>query len=140
MNFSTISQTRLNTCHGDIRLILSEALKVSRVDFGIAEGHRSTDRQQQLYKEGKSQKDGIKRLSRHNENPSMAVDIYGWVNGKSCYDQRTLCYLAGTIMAVAGMLLNQGRITNELTWGGNWNNDGEIITDQKFQDLVHFEI
>jgi peptidoglycan L-alanyl-D-glutamate endopeptidase CwlK len=140
MKFSTISQTRLNTCHEDIRLILSEALKVSRVDFGVAEGHRSIERQQQLFKAGKSQKDGIRNLSKHNEEPSMAVDIYGWVNGKSCYDERTLCYLAGTIMAVAGMLYNQGRIQNELLWGGNWDGDGEIISDQKFQDLVHFEL
>ena len=140
MKLSTISQTRLNTCHPDIRLIISEAIKVSQVDFGVAEGHRSVERQQQLFKEKKSQKDGIRNLSKHNENPSMAVDIYGWVNGKSCYDERTLCYLAGTIMAVAGMLYNQGRIMQDLRWGGNWDGDGEIITDQKFQDLVHFEI
>lgn len=140
MKFSTISQTRLNTCHQDIRLILSESLKVSRVDFGIAEGHRSIERQQELFKAGKSQKDGIKRISKHNHNPSIAVDIYAWVNGRSCYDQATICYLAGTIMAVAGTLFNAGKVTHEFRWGGNWDDDGEIITDQKFQDLVHFEI
>jgi hypothetical protein len=43
-------------------------------------------------------------------------------------------------MAVAGILLNQGRITHELVSGLNWDSDGEIITDQKFQDLVHFEL
>jgi len=140
MKLSTISQARLNTCHQDLRLIFSEAIKVTLVDFGIAEGHRTVERQQQLFKEGKSQIDGVTRLGKHNYNPSMAVDIYGWVNGKTCYDERTLCYLAGTIMAVAGTLLNQGRITHELVSGLNWDGDGEIITDQKFQDLVHFEL
>jgi hypothetical protein len=25
-------------------------------------------------------------------------------------------------------------------WGGNWDRDNEVVTDQKFDDLVHFEI
>jgi hypothetical protein len=27
-----------------------------------------------------------------------------------------------------------------IRWGGNWDMDGEPITDQDFQDLVHFEL
>jgi peptidoglycan L-alanyl-D-glutamate endopeptidase CwlK len=28
----------------------------------------------------------------------------------------------------------------KLRWGGNWDRDGEPVTDQDFQDLVHFEL
>lgn len=28
----------------------------------------------------------------------------------------------------------------DIRWGGNWDMDGEPVTDQNFQDLVHFEL
>jgi len=142
MKFSTISQKRLGTCEYDLRMILGEVIQTTQVDLGIAEGHRSIARQQELFhhKPPLTDKDGINNLSKHNYNPSRAVDIYGWVNGKICYDERTLCYLAGHIMGTAAILLKEGKITHELRWGGNWDEDGEIITDQGLQDLVHFEI
>jgi len=110
------------------------ALKRSKVDFGIAEGHRSIQRQQELFKENKTEKDGINNLSKHNYNPSLAIDIYSWVEGKSNYAVHNLCYLAGIIESVALELHYQIR------WGGNWDMDGVLINDQKLQDLVHFEI
>ncbi len=27
-----------------------------------------------------------------------------------------------------------------IRWGGNWDQDGEPVTDQDFQDLMHYEI
>jgi len=27
----------------------------------------------------------------------------------------------------------------KIRWGGNWDMDGEPVTDQEFQDLVHYE-
>jgi peptidoglycan L-alanyl-D-glutamate endopeptidase CwlK len=45
-----------------------------------------------------------------------------------------MCYLAGVIQCAAAEL------GYDLRWGGNWDGDGEIIKDQKFNDLPHFEI
>ena len=138
--FSNKSKERLNTCHEDLRLIANIAIQRSQIDFGIAEGHRSVERQYDLYKAGLSKIDGVNKRGKHNYKPSLAFDIYAWVNGKSSYDQRYIIFIAGVILAVAKELKEQGRIETELRWGGNWDGDGEIITDQSFNDLVHFEI
>jgi peptidoglycan LD-endopeptidase CwlK len=138
--FSNKSKERLNTCHEDLRLIANIAIKRSQIDFGIAEGHRSVERQYDLYKAGLSKIDGVNKRGKHNYKPSLAFDIYAWVNGRSSYDQRYIIFIAGVILAVAKELKEQGRIETELRWGGNWDGDGQIINDQSFNDLVHFEI
>jgi len=131
--FSKTSRERLDTCDGALIQVMEDALRASDVDFGISEGHRSIERQQRLYNEGKSKIDGITRKGKHNENPSKAVDIYAWVNGAN-YDKENLCYIAGVVHAVAA---NHGL---NVRWGGNWDRDNIIITDQSFDDLVHFEL
>ncbi len=138
--FSTVSETRLQTCHPDLQKILRESLKISDIDFGIAEGHRSVELQQQYFKEGKSKIDGVTQLGKHNTMPSMAADIYPFIGGKANYDLETLSYLAGIFHAVSEMLYNQGAITHHLRWGGNWDMDGEILIDQSFDDRPHIEL
>ena len=54
--------------------------------------------------------------------------------GKVSFDKHHCIYLAGLIMALAAV----NRV--HLRWGGDWDEDGEPITDQTFNDLVHFEI
>ena len=138
--FGNKSKERLNTCHEDLRLIANIAIQRSQIDFGIAEGHRTVERQYDLYKAGLSKIDGVNKRGKHNYKPSLAFDIYAWVNGRCSYDQRYIIFIAGVILAVAKELKEQGRIQTELRWGGNWDGDGQIITDQSFNDLVHFEI
>jgi peptidoglycan L-alanyl-D-glutamate endopeptidase CwlK len=137
--FSKRSLDNLQTCHSDMQDIMHAALMYSKVDFGITEGHRSIERQAKLYHEGKSKLDGYKRKSKHNYSPSQACDII--VSGiNKPYDFNHLSYLAGVIQTVAQVLHEDGEITHKIRWGGNWDDDKEIITDQKFQDLVHFEL
>ena len=138
--FGNKSKERLNTCHEDLRLIANIAIQRSQIDFGIAEGHRTVERQYDLYKAGLSKIDGVNKRGKHNYKPSLAFDIYAWVNGRSSYDPRYIIFIAGVILTVAKELKEQGRIQTELRWGGNWDGDGQIITDQSFNDLVHFEI
>ena len=104
------------------------------------EGHRSTTRQKKLFDAGKSKIDGINRLGKHNHNPSLALDIASYVNGRISWDISTLFYLGGIFRSVATRLLEEGAILHALRWGGNWDGDGEIITDQRFVDLPHFEL
>jgi peptidoglycan L-alanyl-D-glutamate endopeptidase CwlK len=140
MNFSKRSESNLKTCHKDLQKIASEAIRVSRIDFGISEGYRSVEKQQEYFNQGKSKVDGIKIKGKHNYNPSMAFDIYAYVGGKAVWETKHLCYLGGMIVGIAEMLLAKGEITHKLRWGGNWDMDGEIISDQTFQDLPHFEL
>jgi len=140
MNFSSRSKEKLSTCETDLQKIFNKAIELSRIDFGISAGHRSLEKQKQYYDEGKSKVDGIRVKGKHNYSPSKAVDIYAYVAGKAVWETKHLCYLGGLIVGVAEMLLQQGEIEHKLRWGGNWDMDGEIISDQTFQDLPHFEL
>lgn len=131
--FSKTSRERLETCDGALIQVMEDALRASEVDFGIAEGHRSKERQMRLFMDGKTKIDGVKRKGKHNHEPSQAVDIYAWVNGKSNYKTNYLLYLGGIIKATGYHL--GVRIRS----GFNFDQDGELL-EQSFDDLVHHEI
>lgn len=57
--FGKTSKRNLSTCHEDLQAVAELVLKRSRVDFTVTEGNRTIDRQQELYKAGKSKIDGI---------------------------------------------------------------------------------
>lgn len=134
--FGNRSEKELATCHSDLKRLAYESLKKSAIDFGISEGTRSIERQGVLYRQGLTKVDGVRTKSKHNYSPSLAFDIYAYVPGKPnlAYDPAYLAYLAGVITTVANELKIQIR------WGGNWDSDGEILTDQNFDDMPHFEL
>lgn len=130
--FGVTSLARLESCDPRIQLVMKAAIAQGLVDMTITEGHRDQVTQDKYFEEGKSRikfPDG-----KHNSYPSMAVDVAPYINGKLSYDQRHCCYMAGLIMGIARSL------GVNLRWGGNWDMDGEPVTDQDFQDLVHFEL
>jgi len=144
-SFGKNSISKLEGCHKDLQLILKLAIKRSNVDFGISEGFRSTERQKQLFDEGKSKIDGISRLGKHNYSPSKAADIYVYhprieIRRKIVYDKVHLAYLAGVISACANELLDKGDISHNVRWGGNWSMHDGVLLDSSFQDLPHFEL
>lgn len=138
--FSKASKRKLSTCHEDLQLIMNTAIDLSPVDFGIADGHRPVERQLKYFNDGKSKIDGVNKKGKHNYFPSLAVDFYPYVNGKADYSHETVSYVSGFIMGIASMLLKQGRVTHKIRWGGNWDMDGEILTDQSFDDRPHIEL
>jgi peptidoglycan LD-endopeptidase CwlK len=130
--FGLYSQQRLDTAHFDLQNIAREALAVGLIDFAITEGHRDYETQNKYYEQGKSK---VKfPNSKHNTKPAMAIDAVPYVNGKLSYNYNHCCFLAGIILALAK---KKGK---NVRWGGNWDMDGEPVTDQSFQDLVHFEL
>ena len=137
--FGSTSKKRLSTCHKDLQMIMNNAIIISNVDFGIAEGHRSIEKQNQYFKEGKSTIDGINRKGKHNYTPSLAADIYPFINGKANWDNEHLSYLSGVIHAVSELLFKKGKTTHKIRWGGNFDMDG-IILEESFDDRPHFEL
>lgn len=143
--FGTRSEEKLSTCHEDLQKILRLAIRRSIIDFGISEGHRSIERQQQLFHEGKSKIDGINKKGKHNFEPSHAVDIYAYhpdveIRRKIAYNTESLSYISGVIHSCAIELFEKGEVEHLIRWGGNWDHDGVILIDQNFDDLPHFEI
>ena len=139
------SLKKLESVHHDLVKIIKLAITRTPVDFGISEGHRSLERQKELYDQGKSKIDGINKKGKHNYSPSLAIDLYAYhpdieVRKKLAYDIPTLCIIAGVIISCADELKAKGDIKHSIRWGGNWDNDGVILYDQSFDDLPHFEL
>lgn len=143
--FGNRSINNLDTCHEDLQKIHKLAIRRTRIDYGISEGHRSLERQKELFDEGRSKIDGIEKKGKHNFDPSLATDIYIYhpdpdTRRELVYDTGSLCYLAGVILSCAEELLEQNEISHSIRWGGNWDKDGVILKDQSFDDLPHFEL
>ena len=84
--FKLGKRSKDNLKHVDIRLqkLCYEVIK--EFDFTVIEGHRTLERQQELFKEGKSQIDGITTKGNHNYLPSRAIDIIPYKKGHNPFD------------------------------------------------------
>ena len=68
---------RLDSCEPALKSLMNEVIK--HVDITVLEGHRTVDRQAELFSQGKSKLDGSPgKMSKHNYSPSRAVDVAPW--------------------------------------------------------------
>ena len=137
MKYSKKSKAILKTVHEDLQLIFNEYIKQATVDISIMEGIRTAERQNHLYLQKLSKLDGYNKISKHQLGRAIDIAIYGTNN---IYDENHLCFVAGNLIGIAKKLYEEDKIDYILRWGGNWDNDGIIIKDQNFKDLVHFEL
>lgn len=126
--FSGASRKKLDGCHKRLQKVAKEAIKF--YDFTVLEGYRGRDKQNRMVEEGKSQLKYPE--SKHNKKPAMAVDLAPYPIDWE--DPTRFAYLAGIIMGIAH---EKGY---NIRWGGDWDQDNTIISDQDFNDLPHFEI
>lgn len=125
--FSQKSRERLGTCHSDLQGLFIAVAET--YDCTVIEGHRSNERQDSLFAEGKSKLRGGQ--STHNSRPSMGVDVAPYpIDWK---DSRRFYHFAGFVEGVASGL------GLKIRWGGDWDSDKDF-NDQNFNDLVHFEL
>jgi peptidoglycan L-alanyl-D-glutamate endopeptidase CwlK len=119
-SFGRRSRENLNTCDGQIKDVLNEA--INHFDFSVIDGHRDMETQNKYYN------DGVSKLrwpnSKHNLYPSRAVDIIpypgGFDNDLHVFD-RMATYV----------LKSAANLGVRLEWGGHWKN---------FPDYAHFEL
>lgn len=135
-DFGLRSRKNLETADPDLIKVAEKALSYGVMDFSVIEGHRSLARQLDLYKEGRSEIDGINRKGKHNYVPSLAIDILPYpavINGVNVWnDKHRWCQLSGLMFAAASELgLN-------IRWGGDWDSDGNN-NDSNFNDYPHYE-
>lgn len=117
--FHQRSLANLDTVHPDLKRVMLEAIENAPFDFGITEGLRTKERQQQLFNEGKSQTLNSRHLT------GNAVDLVIFIDNKVTWDLKYYKVLSEHIKAVAK--LNDVPIV----WGGDW---------KSFVDAVHFEL
>ena len=143
--FGNRSKQRLETCHPDMILIMEEAIKI--FDFSVLEGLRTAEKQKEYYETGRSQLDGVKKLSKHQDHGdglSYAVDIMPYAKGTNAFsgqdkDKARFYCLGGIVMMSAFKLQQEGKITHGIRWGADWNSNN-LFDDQNFDDLPHFEL
>lgn len=122
--FSKVSQEKLTAVDPKLRVLMETALSLSKIDFGITEGFRTVEKQQEAYRNGKSQLDGITKKSKHQLGLAVDLVCYDPKTKKPTYEQKYYYYLAGLIQQLAQAL------GYEVTWGGWWS----------FEDCCHWEI
>lgn len=124
--FGKKSQNMLDTCEPKLRQLFAEVIK--HYDCTILEGHRTKERQGELFKQGKTK---LQSGGKHTTIPSCAVDVapypVDWDDTKRFY------HFAGFVQATATQL------GISIRWGGDWDSDKDL-KDQSFFDLVHFEL
>tara|TARA_R100000152_G_C6696980_1_gene127308 strand:+ start:116 stop:508 length:393 start_codon:yes stop_codon:yes gene_type:complete len=125
--FGRRSKERLKSCDKKLQKVFNEVIK--HVDCSVLEGHRSAERQNKLYDEGKTK---VRYPNgRHNADPSRAVDVVPYPID---WDDRERFHL------FAGFVIGIARSMNiKLRWGGDWNMNFEV-DDNNFDDFPHFEI
>ncbi len=125
--FGRRSKENLSTCNKKLQDIFNEVIK--HIDCSVLEGHRSKERQNLLYEQGKTKVRYPK--GRHNQSPSNAVDVTPYPVDWDDRERQTL--FAGFVLGIAkSMGIN-------LRWGGDWNQDFKV-QDNKFDDFPHFEV
>ena len=125
--FGKRSISRLKTCDQKLQELFYEVVK--HFDCSIIEGHRGEERQNKAFADGKSK---VKYPNgKHNQNPSIAVDVAPYPIDWS--DRDRFHYFGGFVVGVAK------EMGMNIRWGGDWNQDTHT-KDNKFDDLVHFEI
>lgn len=151
--FGKTSQAKLDTCT-QANQNLYQAV-VSLMDCSIVEGHRSNERQTELYKKGASKKKAGESL--HNTEPSQAVDCVPYVGrqlhgaipkeltkvindaGLQSLFSDTLreYYHIGKLNGVRESLARS--MGYDYRGGDDWNQDGNTL-DTNFFDAAHGEI
>jgi len=134
-HYSEISKERLHTCHQDLQRIFAHVI----IDFDttIVCGHRDKEAQDKAYAEGKSK---LKYpQSKHNSNPSWAVDAAPYIKGHVRWSREQLLFFAGYVKGTADQLYRIGTISHRLRLGADFSGDNDV-TDEKFRDEPHFEL
>ena len=115
--FSSSSEDKLATCHPDLIRLFNAVLKDE--DCTIIEGHRSMERQKQLFRDGKSKT----LASNHLSVPSNAVDVMpypiDWEDALGQHKFATIVYRKAIELNI------------KVRWGGNF---------KSFYDAPHWEI
>ena len=134
--FSKSSAAKLASCDPQLQRLFLEVVK--HFDCTVLEGHRSVERQQRLYAQGRTapgpivtQVDGVRSRGKHNFSPSRAIDVAPYPVAWA--DTERMTYFAGFVMGVARQLGIRVR------WGGDWDQDTQTA-DERFRDLPHFEL
>ena len=122
---STRSMSRLEGINPDIITVVAEAIKLTRVDFGVTCGMRTIEEQEKLVASGASQT----MKSKHLEG--RAVDLVAYVGSSVTWQLNMYDDLADA-MAAAARKLNV-----PVKWGAAWSVGNIAEWDGTMEDAMN---
>lgn len=138
--YSTNSLKELSTCDARLQDVFKKV--GDTYNCTIIQGHRGEAEQNKYYYLGRSK---VKYPhGAHNKTPSYAVDAAPYIPGRGIpwpqKGTKTFIKDYWEFVYFAGHVVRQGETMGyKIRWGGDWDKDREL-GDNKFDDLVHFEI
>lgn len=135
--FSDESFSELSKCHIELQTLFYEVVK--HFDCTVLEGYRNEHDQEAAFQRGTTTLHYP--FGKHNQVPSMAADVAPYpVNFSERPTNIARFYLfAGYVMGIAQRLRDEGKMVHAIRWGGDWDADKDL-SDQKLNDLLHFEL
>tara|TARA_A100001015_G_scaffold295358_1_gene374227 strand:+ start:529 stop:981 length:453 start_codon:yes stop_codon:yes gene_type:complete len=106
---SSRSLKKLEGVNEDLVEVVKEAIKITKVDFGVVYGLRTLEEQKKLYAAGRSQT----MKSKHLEG--RAVDLMAYVDGKGSWELNVYDDLADAMKEAA---IKHGL---PIKWGAAWS-------------------
>ena len=113
------SLSKLDGVNRDLVRVVKRAITISKVDFGISEGVRSAERQQELYDSLASKTLNSKHLT------GDAIDLFAYVDGGVTWQW---IYYEQIAIAMYTAAMKERVL---ITWGGSWDS---------LKDGPHFQI
>ena len=105
---STKSQERLIGIEPELKEVVYEAIKVTKIDFGVIEGLRTEEKQKQLVESGASQT----MKSKHLEG--RAVDLMAYIGGRGSWELNVYDEIADAMKEAAI------KVDVAVRWGAAW--------------------
>ena len=106
---SNRSKERLEGVNAPLAEVVEKAITLTKVDFGVIEGLRSKEKQEELVAAGASQTMKSKHLT------GDAVDLMAYVNGRACWELNVYDEIADAMKEAAKEL------GVSIRWGAAWN-------------------
>ncbi len=144
---STKSQERLIGVEPELKEVVYEAIKVTKIDFGVIEGLRTEEKQKQLVESGASQT----MKSKHLEG--RAVDLMAYIGGRGSWELNVYDEIADAMKEAAikvDVAVRWGAawtVTDIREWEGNMEEAMNSYVDTRrsqgrrpFIDAPHFEL
>ncbi len=132
------SLSKLKSVNPNLVEIIKEAIQSTSIPFIITEGVRTTERQKELYAQGRTAPgqivtncDGVKVKSNHQPKENgygHAVDLYPYINGSIRIHE---AYVPESLQIIAEHIQTTAQKMNlYIIWGGDW----------EMKDYSHFEL
>ena len=131
----------------ELKEVVYEAIKVTKIDFGVIEGLRTEEKQKQLVESGASQT----MKSKHLEG--RAVDLMAYIGGRGSWELNVYDEIADAMKEAAVKVEVAGRwgaawtVTDIREWEGTMEDAMNSYIDTRrsqgrrpFIDAPHFEL